>query len=412
MKNRVARWFLIVALGVGLFLGLAATTPAQTNAAPQNPNLASDERDACISNLKVIYDAIQAYQMDNKAVPNWLSDLVPQYLSDANVLICPSCRRTGHLESAELSDPKLSSSYIYEFSPAPLGNLAPNSPTRTRREWRRRQMGLVGSVVPIVRCRHHKMVLNLSFDGKIYESPIAWEETIANRINVDDLSPAKLFADGSAPSTSATSPAKPIDTTPHYPARDPKTKAALLNLGKYYNALLTEPWQGTPGDDLAALPTGRQKLGGVEFDVRGVVQLGSKSLPGTNFPPIIRSIRVHQKCQRLYFLHAAGFGSAADEGKKIGTYVIHYTTNQMRLDIPLYYGKELRDWHQPPAEPPAKDLTVAWTGENAAGKPLGRPIRLFMTTWVNLVPEFEIERIDFSSTMAGPAPFLVAITAE
>jgi len=35
-----------------------------------------------------------------------------------------------------------------------------------------------------------------------------------------------------------------------------------------------------------------------------------------------------------------------------------------------------------------------------------------MTSWTNVAPTVEIERIDFSSTLTGPAPFLVAITAD
>ena len=48
-------------------------------------------------NLKTIYDAIQKpYQVDHKELPNWLSDLVPQYLDDVTAFsTCPVCNRTG-----------------------------------------------------------------------------------------------------------------------------------------------------------------------------------------------------------------------------------------------------------------------------------------------------------------------------
>src|SRR5882757_5687382 len=57
--------------------------------------LAANEKEECTKNLKIIYDSIEAYRKDHKDLPNWLSDLVPDYLADANVLICPVCRRTG-----------------------------------------------------------------------------------------------------------------------------------------------------------------------------------------------------------------------------------------------------------------------------------------------------------------------------
>src|SRR5262245_25483306 len=56
-------------------------------------DLAANEKEDCTKNLKVIYDGIEAYRKDHKDLPNWLSDLVPDYLPDANVLVCPVCRR-------------------------------------------------------------------------------------------------------------------------------------------------------------------------------------------------------------------------------------------------------------------------------------------------------------------------------
>ena len=144
----------MVAAGTWAVAGLAGLAAIESNAAAPTTNQATEEKDACIKNLKVIYAAVQAYQADHKDLPNWLSDLVPQYLPDANVLMCPVCRRTGEAEGPPLADPKIACSYLFEFCPVPLGGEAPNAPTQTRREWKRRQMGLVGSVVPVVRCRH------------------------------------------------------------------------------------------------------------------------------------------------------------------------------------------------------------------------------------------------------------------
>src|SRR5271165_6102981 len=84
---------------------LLAAAELQKEVPPQNEvpalsvGLAAEEKEACTRNLNVIYDAIQAYQFDHKDLPNWLSDLVPDYLSDGNVLICPVCRRTGRTEA-------------------------------------------------------------------------------------------------------------------------------------------------------------------------------------------------------------------------------------------------------------------------------------------------------------------------
>src|SRR5689334_10647841 len=107
---------------------------SRLSAAQVSSNIAAQEKEECTKNLKLIYDAIRAYQKEHKDLPNWLSDLVPDYLQDANVLVCPVCRRTGQTEKAPLADPQIASSYLFEFCPMPLGNSAPANPTATRRE--------------------------------------------------------------------------------------------------------------------------------------------------------------------------------------------------------------------------------------------------------------------------------------
>ena len=368
---------------------------------------ASEEKEECIRNLKQIYTAIQAYQKDHKDLPNWLSDLVPGYLNDANVLVCPVGRRTGRIENPPLADPKISSSYLFEFCPVPLGGEAPNAPNRTRREWKRRQMGLVGSVVPIVRCRFHDPILNLAFDGTVYESTPAWESMLTNRINPEELIPQRLFAQEAPPEThAATAPRQ-------YPARDPKAGPQLLDLTSFYNALLTDSWHGNTGNDLGALPAGVQTLGGVAFDVRGIVQLGGKSPGAARFPPELKAIPVHQKCQYIHFLHAAAFGKVSDEGQQIGSYILHFAANSMRLEIPIIYGQHVRDWHALADEPKGgKELRIVWQGQNAISKAQNHSLRLFLTTWQNPAPSSEIDSIDYVSSMSDPAPFLIAISTD
>jgi hypothetical protein len=379
------------------------SSAALVNAQPKPEELAAQEKEACTRNLKTIYQAIRAYELDHKDLPNWLSDLVPKYLPDANVLICPVCRRTGKTEDPALADPKLPSSYLFEFCPIYVDTGNPNGPMHTRREWKRRQMGLVGSMVPVVRCRQHNPVLNLGFDGQIYESPPSWERLFTNRLDIVELTAPRLFA-GDAPS-------KPPPAA-RFPARDAKAGPGLLDLTRYYNAPLSETWLGKDSATLAPLPQGLQTLAKVEFDVRGLVQAGSQTLVDKRYPRQIKGIAVHRKCAQLHFLHGACHATAADDGVQIASYFVHYAGNPARLEIPVVCGRDVRDWIAPPDEPPAPpELTVAWVGHSFAKSP-AETLRLFTTTWTNLAPDAEIESVDFVSNMAGPAPFLVAITAE
>lgn len=403
MRALAARW--LARTFIGLFVLAGIPSPAAP-AGDAGTGLAARETQECTRNLKQIYAAIQAYQAKYHDLPNWLSDLVPEFLPDANVLVCPVCRRTGQTEAPPLADPKLPCSYLFEFCPVSLGG---DLSHHTRREWKRRQMGLLGSVVPLVRCRHHNAALNLAFDGTVFESPAFWELAFTNRVSATELTAARLFADKRGAVTEA-APAL------HFAPRDSAIPQVALDLTSFYNAMLTQTWHGHGpdiGNNLAELPTGLQTFGGTKFDVRGIVQLRSKSPSSAEFPPEIKGIQVHQKCLRLHFLHAAAFGKVPDEGEQLGAFVIHFATNQMRLEIPIVYGQDVRDWHTMADEPaPGERLHVAWTGQNAVSQKAGEHIRLFLTTWANPVPAFEIDSIDYVSSMANPAPFLIAITAD
>src|SRR5215467_10221203 len=107
MRRCALRLWALLVVGLQL-LGLPAPGVSAQNESVSGPAaLAAEEKESCTRNLKIIWDAIQAYQFDHKDLPNWLSDLVPDYLTDGNVLICPVCRRTGRTETGALADPKL-----------------------------------------------------------------------------------------------------------------------------------------------------------------------------------------------------------------------------------------------------------------------------------------------------------------
>jgi len=233
---------------------------------------------------------------------------------------------------------------------------------------------------------------------------------LTNIVDPESLTPAKMFP----ASGNASKPAASKKKT--YPDREPKAGVQLVDLTEFYNARLTETWHGVEnatGNDLAALVPGVQNFGGVDYDVRGIVQLASKAPTANRFPTNVMGIKVNQKCQKLHFLHAAAFGHPPDEGKKIGVYVLHFAASQMRMEVPIVYGTDVRDWHYWSGEKDeASTLKVVWKGQNPTSTKAKSYIRLFETTWTNMVPNIELESIDFISAMSQPAPFLLAITLE
>lgn len=365
------------------------------------------EKERCLHNLKLIGQALQSYRQDRGEVPQWLSELVPTYLPDVTALTCPVSRRTGRMESPALADPKVPCSYLFEFSPAPLGNEAPSFSNRTRREWRMRQLEVLGPRVPVVRCRLHDPHLNLGLDGVTYESPPVWETLFTNQVDLTSLGPETLF----------TAPAvKPqVRAVLKFPPRAASTPPEMLDLGPVYNGLTGEPWfdAGQPENHLGSWGERSRELGGLRFDVRGVLQLAGRTVADSDFPVRVEGISVRQKCRRIHFLHAAVGGGPADEGRQIAAYTLTFVGNSTRLEIPVVYGRDLRNWHWQPGEPPAPpELRVVWHGENEVSRRAGRPIRLFLTSWANLVPDLEIETVGCVSNLAGPALFVLAITLE
>lgn len=146
----------------------------------------------CRAHLEKIHTAIQEYRKDNKCLPDYFHDLVPRFISDTNLFLCPQ----GSRDKIEprypwLGDPTLPSHYLYEFSARPCEQMWGGGKT-TMAEWKALEMSVVGGIVPMVRCCVHNPVLNVSFDGKFYESEPAWEMEHADKVNPEDLIPSGL----------------------------------------------------------------------------------------------------------------------------------------------------------------------------------------------------------------------------
>jgi hypothetical protein len=173
-------------------VAVVVASPA-VNTNEYNPSTDKSEASACKTNLDKINSAIQAYRKDNNDAPNWLSELVPKYLTDTNLLICPVTTRTGLQSAFGVLDPRIYSSYLYEFSPMDIPEVVKGAwpgPKMTMRDWKRQQMKLAGSEVPLVRCLLHEPALNLSIGGKVYESPVLWELSFTNSTTkLEDFSP-------------------------------------------------------------------------------------------------------------------------------------------------------------------------------------------------------------------------------
>jgi hypothetical protein len=192
---------------------------------------------------------------------------------------------------------------------------------------------------------------------------------------------------------------------PAIPPRPTNARPQLLDLSAHYHVPLTETW-GNPCNNLGELPSGLHTFGGVEYDVRGSIHLGCRELP--QFPTNVCDIPVQQRCRVLHFLGGTGFGPV--DGESVATYRIHYLDGQT-LDVPVIGGHETANWWFRPAAG-ANNFDVAWIGDNPEAKLSGYKIRLIHSAWTNPRPDVSIVSLDFISTSARTAPFIVAITTE
>jgi hypothetical protein len=382
--NRLNFSFAAAPLALTLVAALLLAGPGLASAAtPQQ------ERDECARNLQVINQSIQKYRKDKKDVPLWLSDLVPDYLDDPNVLVCPVTRRTGEVKNQEYSDPRISTSYIYEFNdkPAPGGG-------GSNRQWKRLQMSVAGSIVPIARCWHHDPVLNLSFDGKIYESNIVWEDQLKDLVDPADLNPQRLFARFT-----------PMESFGNFHP---------LDLSRHFNCGLNQPLHNPPtgaGPSLKNLPAGTNVFGGISFNVAGIIQLNGLGLQGqqpNRYTNQVTGIPVGRKVRRLHFLGGTGWN--VDQKIPIGEFIVRYE-NRAQDRLPIIYNQHVSDWWNE-APRGANAPTVAWAGDIDKDMGGSGPGYIYRYSWTNPQPDIPVATLDFRSLMLQSAPFIIAITAE
>gem|GEM_PF-1934412 len=140
-------------------------------------------KEGCIANLKMIGEALERYKRDHGDVPDWLSDLYPDYLGDEGVLFCLSDERGARI-SGPLADPKMPCSYRYMFCPRTQGvsgldvALPADFPYARRMTWKeakKLQVEYFGGIVPIVQCQHHSEHFSLGYNGEIIEG-IWWKD--------------------------------------------------------------------------------------------------------------------------------------------------------------------------------------------------------------------------------------------
>jgi len=207
--------------------------------------------------------------------------------------------------------------------------------------------------------------------------------------------------------------------------RDPHAADSQIDLTAFYTGVLRETFYGKIGgaldhdDDLSELATGLVTLGGVEFDIRGVIQLRRAEpldkpaeMAAADDPVRVQGIPIEQEARQLHLL--LGTIQPEADGTVIGSLVLHYADGETR-SLDLVYGRDVREWWYDPAKGDTETTDraqVVWTGLNPVANRASRRLRLYLNTRENPRPGVAIASFDFVSTMTHSAPFLIAVTVE
>lgn len=199
-----------------------------------------------------------------------------------------------------------------------------------------------------------------------------------------------------------------------WPARDPSTSTNALDLTPYYNGWLDVAWEPARRldlveNDLFELEPGLKRWGGVEFDVRGVIQLANEQAEYVRrYPQSVPGIAVGRRCQRLHFIHAGSHGVTA--GSRIGTYVLHYADGG-RVELPVVTDQDLFGWWGKHGRL-GPGASVVWNGSSDSARLWNEQLRLVHRVWDNPRPEIPIREIELRSVKNYSAPLVLAVTLE
>jgi hypothetical protein len=194
------------------------------------------------------------------------------------------------------------------------------------------------------------------------------------------------------------------------PARQSGTPTELIDLTPYYNGSLNGWLESSPEDNLGELPTGMTRIAGVPFDVRGVIQLGSRNNAMLHIPAAVSNIVVGVRWQ----------ASSSCTGQSMGRGRPPLSANILstsRTAPPRRFRSptDAKYWIGTATPPTIRSgMTTRQAGRPSKIDSSGtqKTARLYTSRWVNPRPNLQIQHIDFVSSMALSSPFLVAISAR
>jgi hypothetical protein len=365
----------------------------------------------CRQNLGAIYDAVIAYRGKYGRLPPRLSTLVTAGLIDRRLLICPVLVSNGLNRPSNasvvdnLADDPLTR-YQWEFSPS-----------QSQRHEKQRIIG-AGDWVPMVRCGEHSdnegnSHLNLALNGAVFSSGILWETRLRHIVPFPYLGTGKIMQEN---------PVVPLRE--RIPPRATESGTRQIDLGPAFNGAFTDSWpEGYEGEQAPEILKlgGERRLwnhGGIEFELRGVVQLEGKSAaaahPEVNEPRFPYAAQpLHCDAETEVFHILCGVVRSQSAGTPAAIVSLE-GANGERLRLELRHGVHLVHGA---ALSEAGGAAIAWSRPrpgilSKSGKnPDTAALSLSHVTWP-LGRKFHIRRIILEAAESACYPFFCAVTVE
>ena len=203
------------------------------------------------------------------------------------------------------------------------------------------------------------------------------------------------------------------------PTRPRGTNPRQIDLTRLYNGGLSQsifltlnPREAIE-NNWGTLPAGNVTLGGVPFDVRGVIQLNGRNTEARIAGLIPRSVTIplNREVYHLHFLHAVQWGDPV--GTVVAKYRLHYADGST-AELPIEFERDVMawwvGWNQPHGDL-LRAKRVA-TGSNAALPGDQWSLALYLRSWDNPNPQRKVTSVEFESTMQNSAPFIAGLTVE
>ncbi len=198
---------------------------------------------------------------------------------------------------------------------------------------------------------------------------------------------------------------------------------ALIDLRNYANRTFADSdlqlgWLGLGAEnDLSAMPTGRQWLAGIPFDVipagrKQCLVLGKDGDNERAFPVRAWQIPMNVKAKELAFLQTCSrparfarhiYDRQRVNPGKIVRYVVHYADDE-RAEIALKWNVRISDWNSQLGSAYGR---TGWQGKTASGA----IARVEVLRWTNPRPEVKIRALDIVSLQSTVRPVVLGVTA-